>query len=262
MPKIAIIGTNTFPLHRESTNFLIDFSDKLRLLTECCGSVTLRLTKLGYEIEKIDYLFLSHLHGDHTFGVPLYYHAFWTAIVSQKPIPSIINVLADSVVYSQTLQITKTLFPYQLSELEKMTKITNQDIAKQPVIQLNKDALLRPIPLQHVVPAYGYRIDMANPSFSIAYVPDTRPFEGLSDLVEDVDVLIHEAFCTEKMHGLAELTKHSTAREAADLAQKSGAKKLVLVHLLYGTEKEILDEASSRFSGETIIPNDYDIIEL
>lgn len=265
MGRIAVIGTNTFPLNRESTNFLIDFSDRLRLLTECCGSVTLRLTKMKYATESIDNLFLSHLHGDHTFGVPLYFHAFWTARVANKPTSEKINVLAEKEVYQQTLQISRTLFPYQINNLEKMIKINHLEISKEPSIKLNENCTLKPIPLQHTVSAYGYRIDMKNPSFSIAYVPDTRPFVNLSSFVENVDVLIHEAFCTEKMHELAEITKHSTAKEAAELAKKAGAKKLILVHILtafHGREQEITDEASSIFSGEIILPNDFDIIEL
>lgn len=263
-PSIAFIGTNTFPLNRESTNFLVDISDQTRILTECCGSITLRLTQLKYNVETIDNLFLSHMHGDHTFGVPLYYHAFWTAKVASKSIPEKINILAKKEVFEQTLQMSKTLFPYQINSLEKMTKINNIDISMMPTVELN-NCKLTPIPLQHVIPAYGYRLDGVNPSFSIAYVPDTRPFENLIGLVKNVDVLIHEAFCTEDMRDLAVLTKHSTAKEAAELAQRANAKKLVLIHILpafHGREKEIIDEASNVFNGEIIIPDDFDILKF
>jgi ribonuclease Z len=204
------------------------------------------------------------MHGDHTFGVPLYYHAFWTAKVAGKSIPEKLNIWAQKEVFEQTLQISKTLFPYQINTLEKMTKINNIDISTKTTFELN-DCKLTPIPLQHVIPTYGYRIDATNPSFSMAYVPDTRPFENLIGLVKNVDVLIHEAFCTENMRDFAILTKHSTAKEAAELAEKANAKKLVLIHILpafNGREKEIIDEASSVFNGEIIVPTDFDILKF
>jgi ribonuclease Z len=244
---------------------MIDFPGRAKLLTECCGSVTLRLTKMNCVIEEIGNLFLSHLHGDHTIGVPLFLHAFWTSRIAGRKTVDQINIFAKPDVYQQILQTSKAIFSSQINDLEKMIRLNPIDVTVKTKCVISECATIRFFPLEHTVPVFGYRLDFRKPAFSIAYVPDTRPFGLLADYIRNVDVLIHEAFCTEKMHDLAERTKHSTAKEAAELAHKSGAKRLVLVHMLqtfHGREREILDEAKSFFEGETLLPNDFDIMEV
>ena len=63
------------------------------------------------------------------------------------------------------------------------------------------------------------------------YVLDTRPCEAAINLAKDADLLLHEATFLQDMQDRAEATGHSTALEAATVAVKSGARKLLLTHL-------------------------------
>jgi len=77
-------------------------------------------------------------------------------------------------------------------------------------------------------------------------------------------LLIAEATYTEEDKELAEEHRHLTARQAAEIAKKSQAKKLVLTHISQrydGREKIILDEARKVFP-KTEIAEDFDKIEI
>ncbi len=106
---------------------------------------------------------------------------------------------------------------------------------------------------------FGYLID--NVAFRLFYTGDTREPSGIASL--KLDYLIHEATFTEKNRDLANLTGHSTGRQAAEVAKEVGAKKLFITHVgnTPYPESEIEREAKAVFS-DTILPNDLDAFEL
>lgn len=69
-----------------------------------------------------------------------------------------------------------------------------------------------------------------HPSLSYAYCSDTAFFEPIIDQIKDVDLLYHEATFMEEEMAKAVETKHSTAKQAAEIAKRSAAKKLLIGH--------------------------------
>jgi ribonuclease Z len=90
----------------------------------------------------------------------------------------------------------------------------------------------------------------APPSRSYAYCSDTRAFESYVDEIRDIDLLYHETTFMHDMLPRAESTMHSTALEAAQVAQQVGAKKLLMGHYSarYRDLSSLLEEAKSVFS--------------
>ena len=88
-----------------------------------------------------------------------------------------------------------------------------------------------------------------HPSFSYAYCSDSRVKQELVEVVRGVDLLYHEATFTEEMRERAEATYHSTAHQAAELAQQAEVKKLILGHFSarYRELDPILEEAKNVF---------------
>ena len=93
---------------------------------------------------------------------------------------------------------------------------------------------------------------------------DTRPSEALARAAAGADLLVHEATFTEEEKARALETRHSTAREAAQVAKTAGVKRLVLTHLsarFSAQWAELLDEARDVFP-ETVVAKDGLVVEV
>jgi ribonuclease Z len=97
----------------------------------------------------------------------------------------------------------------------------------------------------------------------IVIVSDTRPTKETINEAKDAQVLIHEATFLDKQKEKAIEALHTTALEAAEIAKKACAKKLILYHFSARntSEEEILDEAKKIFT-ETIIPKELETITI
>ncbi|MDX5321375.1 MAG: MBL fold metallo-hydrolase, partial [Bacteroidota bacterium] len=84
---------------------------------------------------------------------------------------------------------------------------------------------------------------------SYAYVSDTRFFEELKESIQGVDMLYHESTFLHELKDRADETFHSTALDAARMAQLAGAKKLILGHYSarYRDLTPLLEEAKTLF---------------
>ncbi len=97
----------------------------------------------------------------------------------------------------------------------------------------------------------------------VSIVMDTLPSDSYFDAIEESDVLVHEAAFLEKHISRAKETKHSTAKQAAWVAEQTRAKKLVLVHISprYKKNKDVENEARQEF-GNVLVPKDLEEIEV
>ena len=97
----------------------------------------------------------------------------------------------------------------------------------------------------------------------IVYTGDTRPCEGVVEVAQHADMLIHEATLADDLAEYADTVGHTTASEAADIALRSQAKVLALTHISsrYANANLLLDQAQRVFKN-TIIAEDYLSIEV
>ncbi|HWA41054.1 MAG TPA: ribonuclease Z, partial [Gemmatimonadales bacterium] len=107
-------------------------------------------------------------------------------------------------------------------------------------------------------------VGKARPGRRLVYSGDTRPCPALLEGAKDADLLIHEATFGEDERDRARETGHSTAREAAEVARRAGARRLALTHISarYTREApELLAEAQAVFP-ETVVARDGMKIEV
>ena len=92
------------------------------------------------------------------------------------------------------------------------------------------------------------------PSYSYAYCSDTALNEAMIEQIGEVDLLYHEATFMEEELNKAIETKHSTAKQAATIAKKSNAKKLVIGHFSarYKDLEPLLAEAKDVFANTAL----------
>lgn len=102
------------------------------------------------------------------------------------------------------------------------------------------------------------------PGRKIVYTGDTRPIDKIAEIAKNADILIHDASFTHDLLDWAKETKHSTAREAAEIALKARVKKLVLMHISARYSKDsspLLEEAREIFPN-TVVAEDFLEIEV
>ncbi len=97
------------------------------------------------------------------------------------------------------------------------------------------------------------------PGRRVVYTGDTRPTDTTTDIATNADLLIHDATFGSEYAGRARETAHATAREAAEVARAAGVARLVLTHVSsrYAGDASVLArEAGEAFDGETRLAQD------
>ena len=237
-------------------------------LIDCGEGTQVQLRKQKIRFSRINHIFISHLHGDHFFGLPGLISTFRLLgrdkemhVYGPKGIEEAITLL---------LKLGNSWTNYKL--------IFHELSSKQPeVIYEDSKVIVSTIPLDHRVYTNGFLFkekvgerkldmnailnanidvsyyrklkqgfdvmnedgelilnsDVTKPSSapkSYAFCSDTAYSEAIIPIIKDVDVLYHESTFLDKNEKLALPTKHSTAKQAATIAKKANAKTLILGH--------------------------------
>lgn len=203
-----------------------------RLFLIDCGEGTQQQIRRNHlSFLKIEAIFLSHVHGDHVFGI--------------------FGLLSTMAMYGRTAElhicapqsfgpILKFYLSYYGDELNY--EIIHHVVKpKEPEeVYVSKNLKVTALPLQHKIDCYGYRFDETVPERrpgnvpfvprSYAYCSDTKPFPELAQWVRGVDLLYHEATYPKDMADKAADRFHSTTVDAAGCALEAGVSKLVIGH--------------------------------
>ncbi|WP_235208227.1 ribonuclease Z [Saccharicrinis fermentans] len=258
-----------------------------------CGEGTqkqLRVHKIRFT--KIEHVFISHLHGDHCFGL--------IGLISSL---GLLGRKAALHIHSHP-DLEKILQPqldFFCKELPFEVKFEPFNPKESTVIYSDKNLEVETIPLRHRVPTVGFlfkekpedrkvkkefvfihqpsireildikkgadyhtkdgiRIPNAQitnnppPIRSYAFCTDTKYTEGIVDQIKNVDVLYHEATFSKDMAALAKKTYHSTAEQAATIARKAEVGELLIGHFSsrYKDLNVLLNEAKTVFSNTSL----------
>ena len=227
-------------------------------LLDCGEGTQQRIRQEHLSFVKIEAIFISHIHGDHCFGL--------FGLLSTM---SLYHRTGDLHIYGpQNLgPILKFYLSYFGQDLGYEIVFEPLSIGKTIVLpMLNVTAF----PLNHKIDCYGFRFDEVvtprrNPwkPRSYAYVSDTAPFPELAEYVRGVDILYHEATYPKGMEDKAAQYFHSTTLQAASCAREAGAGKLLIGH--YSSRvKDIatLGEECREIFPESFTVNDGDIFEI
>ncbi len=287
---------NTSPtaqlLEMEERNFLID-----------CGEGTqVQLRKAKARFSKINHIFISHLHGDHCFGLPGLIASFRLLgreaslhVYGPKGIKNMLETIFSitethkgfEVVYHEldknvsekiyedtrvevyTIPLDHRIYcnGYLFKEKPKERHLNMKEISKYSEIEtcdyhnikagkdvvLNDGYLLKNEILT-IAPA---------PSVSYAFCSDTRYLESVIPIIKNVTVLYHESTFLHDLKEMADYTGHSTALEAATIAQKAEVGKLILGHFSnrYGDLTVFTDEARTVFTN-SFLPKALEAVKI
>jgi ribonuclease Z len=230
-----------------ATSQVVNVREKLYMI-DCGEGAQMQLRRQHLKFTRLNHIFISHLHGDHCFGLPGLISTF-----------GMLGRTADLHLYAHP-DLERLLFP----QLEYFCKGMKYEVKFHPihpqqaeVIYEDRSLTVSTLPLQHRLPTCGFlftekptRLSTPdNPPRRYAYCSDTRPIPELAQTLHGVDLLFHEATFMEKDAPRAAETYHTTARQAALLARQAEAKQLLIGHFSarYDDEQGLLEEAQAIF---------------
>ena len=276
--KLTILGScSAYPtLNRFTTSQILQINGK-SFLIDCGEGAQIQLRKNKIKFNSIEDILISHLHGDHFFGLPGLILTF-NLLGREKPL-NIYGPKGIKKIIVSLLKIGNTWTNYKLN----FTELKNP---KSEIIYDKSDISITTIPLYHgiytngflfrkktsvhklmVDKAQSYGIDKTqfagiklgkdgiktdgsiikniklveplNPDQTYAYCGDTLFNEKIIEQIKGCDLLYHESTFLKKHENFAKKTFHSTAEQAALIAKKSNVKKLILGH--FSTRYKDLD---------------------
>lgn len=260
-----------------ATSQIVDLRDKLYMI-DCGEGTQVQMRRMRIKFSRLNHIFISHLHGDHCFGLPglistlgMLGRTGELVIHAPKEIENYMRPVLDTFCKGM---------PYEV-------RFNHVDTHSHSLIMEDRSLSVYSIPLKHRIPTCGflfaekpkeahiiremtdfYQVPIrcmkdikqgkdyvtpegevipcslltrpATPPKRYAYCSDTAYSPSIIPIIEGVDLLYHEATFVDADKARAKETFHSTARQAADIARKAGVKRLVIGH--YSARYEDLTE--------------------
>lgn len=286
--ELHILGCGSaLPTTRHfATSQVVNLRDKLFMI-DCGEGAQMQLRKSRLKFSRLNHIFISHLHGDHCFGLmglistfgllgrtaELHIHSpkgleelltpmlnFFCHTLAYKVIFHEFDTRQTSVVYEDR-SMTVTTIPLQhripccgflFAEKARPNHIIRDmvDFYKVPVYELNriKNGSDYVTPEGEVI-ANTRLTRPSDPPRKYAYCSDTIFRPEIVKQLSGVDLLFHEATLAESELARAKETYHTTAAQAARIALEAGVRQLVIGHFSarYEDESILLKEASAVF---------------
>lgn len=222
----------------------------------------------GLRARDIGVVFLTHLHSDHTIGLPDVIHTGW---VDERPEPLRLfgprgtRAMADHLTRAWARDIRVRTEGDQ-PHTKDGWRVAATEI-RPGIVYRDSNVTVTAIPVPHTNwdQAFGYRFETKDRVFVIS--GDTRPGEALADACAGCDVLVHEAYSAERLKARTpdwqkyHTGSHTSAVELAALAARARPKLLVLYHqLLWGaSEEDLLNELrGAGYTGAAVSAKDLD----
>ena len=232
--KVTILGCGSAKPTKTTSpsGQLVELRDKL-FLVDCGEGVQLTMQKLGVRTGRLYNIFITHLHGDHCFGL---IGLLTTLSMLKRTQPMHIYAHGD------LQKLLHPLLDYHCADRQFEIIFHPINPRKHEVIYEDRSVSVETVPMKHGVPCCGFlfketrRVPKEDGSFDhvtrkrYAYCSDTMYSEKIVPIIEGVDVLYHESTFLREMAARSKEVMHSTASEAATIAQKAKVGKLILGH--------------------------------
>ena len=286
--EVHILGCGSaLPTTRHNATSQIVRIGNKQFMIDCGEGTQLQMRRSHIHFSFVNHIFISHLHGDHCFGL--------IGLISTF---GLLGRTAPLHIYADPLlqRLMQPQLNFFCNGLKYPLHFHDIDATKQTVIYEDKSITVETIPLQHRIPCCGFlfrekpkkrhliasmveyydipihqRANIkegndyttpdgtlipnsrlttdADPSRSYAFCSDTLPCPNIVEQIREIDLLYHEATFAEAERSRAQETFHSTARQAAHIAKEANVKQLVIGHFSsrYKEDEQLLNEAKEIF---------------
>jgi ribonuclease Z len=263
MIAITFLGVGAALPSPGQTNccFLIE-SGATKILFDCGPAVLQQLALVGRTPGDATHLFVSHGHGDHALGYPMF--LLWWSLEGREQ-----NLPAPTVIASTpTWGRLKALWEHSYNDCPSF-EVAPVELPGDRMFQhqLTPDIRLTTWPMIHstIAPVLGARFEMEGKV--IAFTADTARCDNVLPLARGADLLVHDCRygATVPPERSIQSRFHCCALDAGEYASAAGAKTLALVHI--GAEYEerhgdLVAEARTRFTGHVFAPKAGEVFRL
>ena len=267
MLGVTILGNNSAlpAFDRHPTSQVVTLDDQL-FLVDCGEGTQMQLVKYKIKWGRINHIFISHLHGDHYFGLPGFLNSM-----------GLLNREQDLFLYAPAPIMSMLSLQFEAANSSLPYTIKFHPLEKAEVLVKTDRLQVSCFPTKHRIPCFGFRFEEVKPprrlnpdnaikyevpaSFydrlkwgedytnkkgelvknewvtekapkpkSYAYCADTIYDEELIDCVQGVDLLYHETTYLKELEERAAARFHATTHQAASIAKKSDVKRLLIGH--------------------------------
>jgi len=300
--SVTILGSSSaLPTsHRFPTAQVVRLNEQLFLI-DCGEGTQIQLRKFGFRMGRINHIFISHLHGDHIYGLPGLISSL--ALFGKK---GELHIYA----HSDLQQMMEGMMKFMNEVTDLKVKYHPLNFKKRSVIFEDKRIRITSFPLKHRISCCGFlfqelpsdrHLDMQavekygiplsqrqnikkgadwiledgtvvlnseitlppDAARAYAFCTDTIFRKETAEMVQGVDLLYHEATFAADLTELARKTFHATSVQAAEVAKLANVKKLLIGHFSsrYKDVSSLVEESRILFP-ETYAVNDGDCFEL
>lgn len=286
--EVHILGCGSaLPTTRHNASSQVVRVGNKQYMIDCGEGTQLQLRRSHVHFAFINTIFISHLHGDHCFGLIGMISSFG---LLGRTAP--LHIYADAMLR----ELLQPQLEFFCKELKYKVIFHDIDASKHTLIYEDSAITVHTLPQKHRIPCCGflfkekpkkrhiiggmmeaYNIPFymrngikngedyitpegdiipnarlttdADPSRSYAYCSDTLPCPNNNIYIKDIDLLYHEATFAKSEAVRATATFHSTAEQAATIAKEAGAKRLIIGHFSsrYEDDNTLLAEAKEIF---------------
>jgi len=290
---LTILGFNSAipTINTSPTAQLLEMEERCFLI-DCGEGTQVQLRKAKARFSKINHIFISHLHGDHCFGLPGLIASFRLLgrdtplhVYGPKGIKKMLETIFSitethrgfEVVYHEldkdysekiyednrvevfTIPLDHRIYcnGYLFKEKPKERHINMEEVSKYAEIETCDYHNLKAGKDFVLSDGYVLKNEILTttpaPSVSYAFCSDTRYLESVIPIIKNVTVLYHESTFLHDLKEMADYTGHTTALEAATIAKKAEVEKLILGHF----SNSYGDLTVFTDEARTVFPNSY-----
>jgi ribonuclease BN (tRNA processing enzyme) len=221
--------------------------------------------------QRLEYLFLTHLHSDHTLGLPDLLLTPWV-LERERPLviygPAGTSAMVEHVLEAYAADIDRRISGLQPQNATgyraDVRPITPGILYRDSAVAITAFS----VDHEEWPESYGLRFETGDGVVVVS--GDARPSESVITACDGCDILVHEVYSDagfarrapdwQRYHARA----HTSASELAELASRARPRLLVLTHqLFWGTaEEDLLAEVRSGYAGDVVSAHDLDIFTV
>ncbi|MDF1694449.1 MAG: ribonuclease Z [Saprospiraceae bacterium] len=266
--EVTLLGVNSaFPIHgRHPSCQIVNYDDQL-IMIDCGEASQIQLSKYSIKKGKINHIFISHLHGDHCYGLPGLITSF--SLQGRKTKLNIHGPFGLKKFLEGVFEVSEARFSFELNILEYNTELPTR-------IEINSCLYIDTFPMKHRIPTMGFRVceqinyyniqseaiktyaltveeiksvKLGQSIFrkgkevqqellvlpkekerSYSYCSDTVYDPDLIPFISDSTLLYHETTYLDDLENLAKERMHSTLGQAIDIAKAANIDKMITGH--------------------------------